>query len=181
MYKNVVFIDFDGPLYPKRVFLMEENKGIVPPQKCKDLNLYPLINYWKMDSMAVAMLNNMGEYYDSIFVISSSWSEIHQRSELQNLLAENGFTGVIHDDWSLDLNNDLSRAERIKLWLDNHPEFSKYYLIIDDKVSAPEMVHSELMLDYGLDPERIFLVSTENGILMGDYHRMVEKLYRKFN
>ena len=173
---SVIFLDFDGPLYPNRIYLMEENKGISQPQVCIDLKLYPHIHYWKMDHMAVGMINNMADN-GSIFVISSSWAEINDLESLSGLLKINGFHGKIHKDWTLEHNPTITRSERIKKWLDAHPEFQNNYIVLDDVVSAPEMAKQDLMLLYGLDPSRIFLVDNDNGILMNQYHKIMNKLY----
>lgn len=170
----IVFIDFDGPLFPKRTFLMNENKNIFQSQKCKELKLHPYITYWKMDQMAVGMLNNFAER-GAKFVLSTSWSQLHDLPTLENLLKINGFNGEIHKDWHLDFNQeDLNRSQQIKKWLDSHPEYNQKYIMIDDVVSAPEIAKPDLMKMYGLDPYRIFLVDENNGILMKQYHDMLK-------
>lgn len=173
---HIVFIDFDGPLYPNRCYLMEENKGLISCDEARKLKLYPHIHYWKMDHMAVGMLNNMAEM-GAKFVLSTSWSELHDLPTLENLLRVNGFTGQIHPDWHLERKDkSLNRSQHVKLWLDSHPEYLDKYIMIDDQSSAPEIVKPDLLTMYGLDPKRIFAVDIDNGILMSQYKAMMAQL-----
>lgn len=174
---KIVFLDFDGPLFPKRIFLMEENKGAVESKMCRNLNLYPHIHYWKMDHMAVGMMNNFSDM-GAEFVLSTSWSELHELEVLEHLLKVNGFTGKIHKDWKLEREDmSLNRSQNVKLWLNKHPEYFDNYIMIDDDSSAPEIVKPDLLSMYGLDPKRIFAVDINNGILMGQYHQMMNTLF----
>lgn len=174
---KIVFLDFDGPLFPKRIFLMEENKGAVESKMCRKLNLYPHIHYWKMDQMAVGMMNNFAEM-GAEFVLSTSWSDLHELVDLENLLQVNGFTGKIHQDWKLDrVDMNLTRSQHVKIWLDQHPEYFDNYIMIDDDSSAPEIIKPDLLKMYGLDPKRIFAVDLDNGILMRQYHQMMKTLF----
>lgn len=175
MYKNVIFLDFDGPLFPKRSYLMEANKSYIQTQKCKELNLHPYITYWKMDEMAIGMLNNISED-NNIFVFSTSWNKLHDEATLINLMRQNGFLGFFHQDSFIPTVSEKNRAQNIKDWLIAHPEFENKYIILDDEESAPEMKKPDLMKMYGLDPSRIFLADVDNGILMHQYHNIMLEL-----
>lgn len=187
-FMNVVFLDFDGPLYPKRSLLLKENlpnfaKDPVKLNLSQDLNLHPFITYWKMDHIAVAMMNNLANK-GCIFVLSTSWISLHDLPTLKKLLEVNGFIGKFHEDWSVDiiktsddnLETRLNRAQSIADWISRHPEFNNRYLIVDDLLSAPEMAKSDLMAMYGLDYSRIFLADLDNGISLSTYNKMINIL-----
>lgn len=167
---GVFFLDFDGPFYPNKVFLLDENKGEFCDIKCKELDLYPKIKYWKMDAVAVAMINNI--YKDiSAFdtVISSSWSHpiLHDKHHIEGLLKENDMNFQLHNDWRTD-KEPAKRVEQIALWLSKHPEVKKY-IILDDVVSAPEMVDRATIKSFGINPNYVFMIDVDNGISMGQY------------
>lgn len=63
--KNVLMLDFDGPLYPAYIHLFPENEK---PEY--DL-IHPFISYWKMDQKAVHMLNKLNEKFDFETVLST--------------------------------------------------------------------------------------------------------------
>lgn len=185
---NVVFLDFDGPLYPNRALLLKENlpnfaKDPIKINLSQELNLHPFITYWKMDPIAVAMINHLSQK-GCIFVLSTSWISLHDFDTLQNLLTANGFIGKFHEDWSVDIvktsedniENRFNRAQSIADWLSRHSEFHNKYLIIDDLLSAPEMAKPDLIKMYGLDYSRIFLADLDNGISLSTYKKMLNLL-----
>lgn len=181
---HVVFLDFDGPLYPHKVLLLPENqpnfhKSLPYLNRSRELNLHPYINYWKMDPFAIAMLNNLA-MKDCVFVLSTSWISIHDFSTLDNLLKINGFKGKILEDWSVNikktlggLETRLNRAQSIAEWLSRHPEYQSKYIILDDLSSAPEMAKKDLMKMYGISNSRIFLADIDNGISLSAYKKIL--------
>lgn len=182
--QTVVFLDFDGPLYPHKALLLPENqpnfpKHFPPLNQARELNLHPYINYWKMDPFAIAMLNNLSRR-DCVFVLSTSWITLHDFPTLDNLLKINGFKGTILEDWSVDIKQSidgletrLNRAQSIAEWLSRHPEYQSQYIIIDDLSSAPEMAKEDLMTMYGLSYSRIFLADIDNGLSLSTYQKML--------
>lgn len=181
---NVVFLDFDGPLYPHKILLLPENqpnfhKKLPYLNRARELNLHPYINYWKMDPFAVAMLNNLAAK-GCVFVLSTSWITLHDFSTLDNILKINGFKGILLEDWSVNikktidgLESRLNRAQSIAEWLSRHPEYKSKYIILDDLSSAPEMAKKDLMQMYGLAYSRIFLADIDNGISLSTYKEIL--------
>ena len=150
----IIFLDFDGPLFPEKVFVFEENNGVSPV--CKELDLHPYANYWKADPFMVSFLNNLYnlEYYE--FVISSSWADDylgHKRENLEDLLYKNGLKATIHEDWRTP--RDIhERENQIASWINKNKSQMNRYIILDDVYSGD-----------GLSDEK-------NGVKLEDYEKM---------
>lgn len=175
--KNIIFLDFDGPLFPNRVsFTQGDFKSI--KLKANELGLGSNTFFWKMDDVAIGMLNKLNSKFDISFVISSSLAKNHSKNVIENWLKFNGFLGELNNDWTSSSKETISRLEEIEAWLKrNH--VSDSYIIIDDEVSAPEMKNIQLVNSSSLKINRIVLISPENGILMSHYQK-IEKLLNIF-
>lgn len=135
---DILFLDFDGPIFPEKIHLYPQNNGDVCSQVCKELNLHPFVAYWYADPFAIAILNELKKETNYKLVISSSWADLHEKEELVNLLNKNGLNYDLHDDWKTPRNKGETRQEQINNWLLNHPEI-EHYFIFDDTKSAPEL------------------------------------------
>lgn len=170
---NILFLDFDGPLYSSRALLLAENQGHVAQKQCNKLNLYVHANYWKMDPIAVDMLNNLYNNTTSYhLVISSSWSHphLHDKDTIENLLSVNGIQAPLHQDWRTEKNSKL-RVEQISNWLKSHPHINNY-LILDDIESGLELADDEVLEEYDIHHSVVTLVSIDDGISMKNYEKM---------
>lgn len=175
MGTGVFFLDFDGPFYPRKIFILPENKDEQSKEMCSKLNLYPKIGYWKMDPYAVAMMNNIyNHYYPFDAVISSSWShpQLHDKEQIQGLMDINGFQCPMHEDWRTD-KSPYKRVEQIALWLKNHPEVDKY-MIFDDNESGSEMLEKSVLEVFGLDPDCVVMVDMMEGLTMEHYYHITK-------
>lgn len=185
--KNVLFLDFDGPLIPRKALMLPQNQPNFANKfphlnLARKLELHPFIEYWKMDDIAISMLNNIAKR-NCGFVLSTSWISLHEFKTLENLLRVNGFKGEFLPDSTLnvtfcsdDQSTRLNRAQSIAEWLSRHPEYNDKYIILDDLISAPEMAKNDLMKMYGLSPSRIFLADIDNGISLRTYEEILTKL-----
>lgn len=158
---NIIFLDFDGPLYPLFVHLFPENKN---PEY--DL-IHPFISYWKMDPTAVAMLNELNERFKFDAVLSTSWcSLVSEKDAYERLFEANGLKLKLHEDW-MTPRHRKNREEQIEDWiLTNKPN---NYVILDDKESGDNIVLSEF-----IDQSKVFIVDYNNGILYKDYQRLLD-------
>lgn len=154
----VVFLDFDGPLFPRKVHLLKDNQHKLhrrPPEI--DELLHPFISYWVMDPIAVAMLNNIALITDAEFVISSSWRELHSKKDIEQLFELNKLNVQLHEDWATPVNELIditdesivvryaNRREEILAWIEKHPEVKKW-VAIDDDVSIKILPEKHRML-----------------------------------
>lgn len=173
MGTGVFFLDFDGPFFPRKCFLLPENKDEQAKKMCAQLDLYPKIAYWKMDPFAVAMMNNLHEhYYPFDAVISSSWShpQLHEQHQIQDLMIANGLNCPMHKNWRTD-KGPAKRIEQIAKWLQENPGVDKY-VILDDHESGNEMLDKNVILSFGLDPDCVVMVDMNDGLNMENYHHL---------
>lgn len=171
MKPNAIILDFDGPMFPNKVFIDPNNQGEYAKKMCENLDLHPQVKYWKMDSFSVIAINQLlAAHPDNRLVISSSWANphFHTKTHINSLLKANGVEFQFHDDWAT-LKNGANRTENIARWLQDNPV--NEYFIFDDIESAPEMVSEELVKSFGLDPQRIALVSLNDGISYKDFYQ----------
>lgn len=127
---NVLFLDFDGPLFPY-------NKNDNQPPKPKELDIHPFIHYWQMDESAVSLLNELRLTHPFKTIISSSWNRLCSVDSMKKLFEVNGLNLDLHDDpiaRKRVVYHDWSRADHIKFWLTNN--FVKDYIILDDMDSG---------------------------------------------
>ncbi len=164
MMKNIVFLDFDGPMFPNRCLFLEENQNTQGKKVCEELNLHPFFTYWKMDPIAVAMLHRLNNITPFDLVISSSWSGFHDKNTLEKLLLKNNFELTLHHDWKSFL-PEKNRLEEIKAWLTRNQVDN--YLIIDDLGSGRPLENQN-------EVQNVFLVDEDNGISTEDYLRMTK-------
>ena len=115
-FAHIVFLDFDGPLFPEKVLLLAENNE--DNFMLKELNLHPMVTYWKMEPCIIAMLNQLYEIRPYFIVVSSSWGTLHSKEQIEILFASNGLTVPLHENWKLTLSENL-KTMNIENWLKN--------------------------------------------------------------
>lgn len=169
----IVFLDFDGPIFPEKIFMYPQNQGQVTKDKCLELDLHPHVTYWYADPFAIAILNKLKEDYNYKLVISSSWAEkrMHEKSHIEQILKENGLNYDLHDDWMTPRYNKI-RQEQIEDWLKNHPEVGDYYIILDDTKSAPELFFEKTYLTSTLNQRNVYLAHEKDGLSYDQFEDM---------
>ena len=126
----MIFLDFDGPLFPTRSFYHPRNQTVFPRQ---------------FDPFAVGMIQWCATKADAQYVISSSWRD-SGRELIGQIFEENGFeTNRIHEDWCTPRFGAGSlgeRTEEILLWLNAHPEVTMWAAIDDfgDQKRLPGLI-----------------------------------------
>ncbi len=180
MKKFIIFLDFDGPLYPKKALFLKENNGQESIEMCQNLDLHPSVKYWKMDPCAVSMLNKLFEKNNVKVVVSSSWANpiLHNKEQIVNLFKENGLNASLHNNWNT-AKKGSHRTEDIYLWLEDNKEEVEDYIILDDNISAPEMEKHEIVKNFKIKPSNIFLVSFNDGIEYQHFISIQERIYDK--
>lgn len=166
-FPHIIFLDFDGPLFPEKILLIPENNA--DSDMLKDLGLSPLINYWKADPAIIAMLNQLYELRSYFIVITSVWADYHDKEQMESLLAINGLNVTLHEDWKLDLVQE-SKGKRISDWLSKHKIAD--YMILDDDESGENFLDSRYLLENKINKDKIVLVSMEDGATMLNFYKM---------
>lgn len=180
MKKFIIFLDFDGPIYPKKALFLKENNGQESIEMCQKLDLHPSVKYWKMDPCAVSMLNKLFENDNVQVVVSSSWANpiLHNKEQIVNLFKANGLNAILHNNWNT-AKKGSHRTEDIYLWLEDNKEEVQDYIIFDDNISAPEMENHQIVKKFKIEPYNIFLVPFNDGISYQDFITIQERVSNK--
>jgi hypothetical protein len=184
---NVIFLDFDGPMFPARANNLPGNNG-EHDEVLHSLGIIAFCNYYKMDPIAVSMLMNLwvGKERRFDLVISSTWADIFTEGIIKNVLMHNGCTIPLHKEWclpevmELDYNklkaetgrSRVTRALRISKWLERNKETLLEYVIIDDYASGEGLSDEVHLAHLGIPEDRIIIVDLENGISQENYKRL---------
>lgn len=172
----VVFLDFDGPIFPKKVYHYAQNKGQTAKDKCCELELHKKVTYWYADPFAIAMLNELKEKYDCVLVITSTWAseELHQKKHIEALLKANGLDYTFHDDWKTKRKIEQERKEQIEEWLSRHPEVEDKYIVLDDIGSAPELFFEKSYQKGTLKQRHVYLADERDGF---SYEQFIDMMF----
>lgn len=166
-FAHIVFLDFDGPLYPEKILLLPENNE--DSSMLHELNLHPMVTYWKMDPVIIAMLNQLYEIRPYFIVVSSSWANLHSKEQIETLLATNGLNVPLHDNWKIELEQN-EKSQAIANWIKNHRIAD--YMIIDDDESGEEFTNISKIEKLYIAKEKIILLSPEDGVTMANFFKM---------
>lgn len=118
---KVIFLDIDGVLNSQDFIIATHLKGILPDDK--------------IDSAAVARLNQITDETGAIIVVSSTW-RLHylwrkNTEGLKSLLKEEGITGTILGV-TPDHQRYRGRGGEIQDWMDHCGQSIESFIIIDD-------------------------------------------------
>lgn len=166
-FPHIVFLDFDGPLFPEKILLLPENNQ--DTLMLSELKLHPMVTYCKMEPCIIAMLNQLYELRPFFIVISSPWANLHSKEQIESLLASNGLYIPLHKDWSLNL-EFKSKVESVSNWL-NDKKIADY-MVIDDDESGEDFQESKNLKLFKIDLKKIILLSHEDGVKMSDFFKM---------
>ena len=149
---NVIFLDFDGPLFTERAIFYDKWTTPHPQFRYN-------IPYWKMDAFSVEFLNHVYSTTPFYTVVSSSWRNLIDDDErckefIEELFYVNGLKLPLHNTDFRTSPTIGSRFAAISDWIERHNPSD--YLIIDDRESGPE-------LDILADPSRLIMTNCETG------------------
>lgn len=133
--EKILFLDFDGPLFPNRVIRFHPQNAEKYPGHLS-LNKGYQLDYWKMDEVAVHMLNKLFALHPFKTVVSSGWKTFASKDFIKELFAENGLNLSLHDNWATPQITIRScrRIEEILKWLEDNP--TEDCIILDDPSSG---------------------------------------------
>lgn len=138
------------------------------------------LTYWRMDAVAVHMLNQIMEIQPFITVISSSWRDFCSRRTIEHILDINGLNLRLHEHWMTDLRPPSGpynifqlippeeRGHQISRWLKNHEGEVRNYAILDDPGSGGSLIDDGFVRHIGLNPDNVVLV--DHTIGMEQFH-----------
>lgn len=191
---KVLFLDFDGPLWPDRTIVHHPgNRNKEKLNWAKEVMIQngdsfgaEIISYWKMDDVAVGMLNTIMEIEPFYTVVSSSWREFCSKETVDYLFFMNNLKLQLHPRaWLTDIPREgyspnsreyVDRSTLIRRWLDTHRDNITDYVVLDDKDSGGLLPRADKMQLLGLDPKKIVIVDYQMGISPDDYHQLCSVL-----
>lgn len=185
--QNVIFLDFDGPLFPDRIIRFHPDNKHPYPGKLKVNS--PLVagnlTYWRMDPVSVGILNNLYAIHPFEIVVSSSWNRFCELDFIEELFHINGIDIPFHQDWCPSrIGVRAARLREIQCWLEDHPEVLNS-IIIDDPWSGPCVDAFEQQYDsYPEDiknripKENIIIVDPTLGLDISHHYKMIKIVER---
>ena len=194
MANRVIFLDFDGPMFPDRTVQFDVRNrykhrasvwagggdDIVCNKEVKDF--FEACEsevgrrwgtYCFMCPSAVGMINHLGFNYDARIVVSSSWGNIFTKNDIEALFELNGIVVPFHENWNIwtdPMQRGRQRANLIAQWMKENKYMD--YVIIDDPQSGACLCDQYEMTKLGFDLDRIIIVDPEVGLTMGDINQI---------
>lgn len=155
---KIIFLDFDGVLNSEASFRYETRRKVLHVA----------------DTLSHVCCSNLQYILDQDadikLVISSTWRNIHTMQELKNILNSYGVNpSRVLDKTPRTMGGH--RGQEIRLWLEEHPNVTKYVVIDDD---------DNVMSLEGDDKGHIFLTTWEDGLLFTQA-KQIAKLFRDMN
>lgn len=153
----VLFLDFDGPLFPERQIQHSPHISEYPGKA----KFHPFVSYWEMDRISVRQLNSLYKIFPFDTVVSSSWKDFVSKEEVEELFSVNNLNLKLHKDWATTNNGKVTarRVHEIKWWLDDHMVENKKlaHIILDDPWSGSSLLDDAwkalgLMKPFIIDP-----------------------------
>ena len=124
---KILFLDIDGPMVPRRAWIYNKRKG-----DNGELAIF--------DPCATAMLITLLNLSEAKLVISSTW-RLKGYERCARLLEDNGISAkYLHEDWHTHTDNNESRGDQIRKWLEKHPDVSHYVAVDDGYVDIEHLV-----------------------------------------
>lgn len=170
--KNIIFLDLDGPVFPSKIFMFEENRIPLNSATCRKLGIHPFYDYWKADPYAVSALNKFIDIFGAEIVLSSSWADpqLNPKEVLMNLFEANGIACNFHPRWRTPRDKFKQRELQIHQWLEEEPG-EVNYVILDDIESGEGLVDP----DPHLGLKNIFLIDPVEGMTYKEYLEILGK------
>lgn len=151
---NIIFVDIDGPLLPRKMHLFRENRSNKP-------KAIP-----KFDEFAIKAFNLWAKYGAAKIVFSTYWSCHFTAEELKQIMHTNGLGFEYHGDILTPKKMSSTRHNEILWWLENHNDEIDNWIAVDDDTSCK---YIQEIIDGDCDtaitkPGRWIPVDFDNGI-----------------
>lgn len=172
----VLFLDFDGPLFPDRVIRHGPHISSYPGST----SFHPHVSYWEMDVTSVRQLNSLYKIFPFDTVVSSSWKNFTTVDQVVDLFSVNGLNLHLHQDWCTPYNFTNHRSHEIAGWLYGYTQnnICPDHIILDDPWSGATLdggVHKLLKFN-----EPLF-INPDVGIDSDVYNIMLKKVTKWAN
>lgn len=187
MLPRVLLLDLDGPLWSDRVIKHHPENDMKHPKlehlrnkmiENGDTFCASTLTYWKMDDVAVGMLNKIMEIQPFKTVISSSWRELVSKETMEYIFFMNNLNLDLHRDWCTDLRPQghtygtreyHDRLAEVQRWINRHKDEIDDYVILDDPGSGGSLISEGMVSSVGLDPSKVVIVNYEVGMELDHY------------
>lgn len=165
MTNFVLFLDFDGPLYPAKVLNYADNQPPLSEQMLTQLEIHPFYSYWKADPACVNLLNDLHFQLNVKCVISSSWADdrMHTKAQIEGILKANLIHMELHPTWRTP-RIEKNRFVQVSQWLGS--ETWDQYVVLDDTSSGHELMCplDNFSVNVKLNPSNVVMVDEHNGL-----------------
>jgi hypothetical protein len=183
---KILFLDFDGPLFSDRVIKFHSQNSYTNDTLRKFNNRCidngdtfgaKTTSYWKMDEVAVGMLNTLMDISNFRVVVSSTWRQLFSRESIEYLFLLNDLRVVLHDDWCTRLRENINMYESQYSRHNRRTEIEEYisrhsieeYVILDDPSSGMDLTEHK-------QQDRVVLVNPSIGMELEHYSQLRDLL-----
>ncbi len=130
---NIIFVDIDGPLLPRKTHMFHENRklGINPKT---GVGWYP-----KFDEFAVRTFNLWAKYSNAKIVFSTNWAFSHTEEQLKEIMRLNGLGFDYHDVIFTPKRMSSFRSNEIIWWLEENAKAGDTFIAVDDDTSLQDL------------------------------------------
>lgn len=169
---KLLFLDFDGPLFPYRYIKYHAKQREKYPGK---LGLPDIVDYWVMDPLSVEMLNFLYDLYPFKTVVSSSWRHFLTEPQCRELFEINGLNLQLATPWltpTVSIKSDsYTRSLEIKEYIENARPSD--FIILDDYDSGGAV---DLHFDKADREGKVVLLDADYGIDSYNYKKLLHNV-----
>lgn len=150
---KVLYLDLDGPMFSDRVIAYHKDNHYRNDTLCYLQDIFAqngdtfgakCLSYWRMDEVAVGMLNKLMDAHPFETVLSSTWRELFTKESIEHLFSVNALNLKFHKNWCTPLKTHgmydsgySSRNSEITQHIDAHN--IQNYAILDDPSSGVDL------------------------------------------
>lgn len=130
---NLIFVDIDGPLLPRKMHMFHENRklGINPDT---GVGHYP-----KFDEFAIRAFNLWAKYGNAKIVFSTHWAFSHNTEQLKEIMLLNGLGFDYHSKLYTPKKSTSHRSHEIIWWLKDNAKIGDKFIAVDDDTNCQDI------------------------------------------
>lgn len=128
---NIIFVDIDGPLLPRKMYLFHNNHK---PHKVQTSQ--PDLHMPLFDPYAIRCFNLWAKYGQAQVVFSTNWGYSYSVEDLKAMMHHNGLEVEYHEQVVTPKRFSSSRHTEILDWLRHYSQHGDRFLVVDDDTSC---------------------------------------------
>lgn len=130
---NIIFVDIDGPLLPRKMHMFHENRRLGVDPKT-ETGYYP-----KFDEFSVRAFNLWAKYGNAKIVFSTHWAFSWTTEQLKDIMKVNGLGFDYHAEILTPKKQTSSRVNEIIWWLHDNAKLGDKFIAVDDDTSLQDL------------------------------------------